>query len=154
MKRRLAIGGIVLLTAGAAFAQTPATSSGGKMGGGISQTLIHMEQQWTTASKASDIDALAPMIAGDFVQIDSDGTTHDKADVVARTKKAKWTTNEISDLKVMVHGDSAVVTGTWVGKGTDGMGRAVDARERWADTWVKSANGKWQVVASASAPIK
>ena len=27
-------------------------------------------------------------------------------------------------------------------------------QKRWADTWVKAANGKWQCVASASAPMK
>ena len=77
-----------------------------------------------------------------------------KSEVLARTKKAKWATNEIGDLKVMVHGDAAVVTGSWNGKGTDGDGKAIDAKERWADTWVKTSNGKWQCIASASAPMK
>jgi ketosteroid isomerase-like protein len=57
-------------------------------------------------------------------------------------------------MKVMVHGDAAVVTGSWTGKGTDADGKAIDAKERWADTWVKMRNGKWQCVASASAPMK
>jgi ketosteroid isomerase-like protein len=56
-------------------------------------------------------------------------------------------------MKVKVHGDAAIVTGTWVGKGTDGAGKSINAKERWADTWVKSG-GKWVCVASASAPIK
>jgi ketosteroid isomerase-like protein len=77
-----------------------------------------------------------------------------KAQVLARIKKGKWTVNQIDDLKVAVHGDAAVVTGSWVGKGTDGDGKAVDAKERWADTWVKTAGGKWPCVASASAPTK
>ena len=57
-------------------------------------------------------------------------------------------------MKVTVHGDSAIVTGTWTGKGTDGTGKAVDTKERWADTWIKMPNGKWQCVASASATMK
>ena len=52
--------------------------------------------------------------------------------------------SEISDLQVNSHGDSAIVTGTWVGKGVDGMGKPIDTKERWVDTWVKN-DGKWQV---------
>jgi hypothetical protein len=40
----------------------------------------------------------------------------------------------------------------WTGKGTSG-GKAIDGKERWADTRVKKA-GKWQCVVSASAPSK
>ncbi len=154
MKRLLATGAIVLVTFGVAVAQEPAKAGGGKAASSVVQALMDMENQWAKASKASDGDAIAPMLAEDFVALDSDGSMHGKADVVARTKKGKWVTNEIGDLKVMVHGDSAIVTGSWTGNGTDGAGRAVNAKERWADTWVKMPNGKWQCVASASAPIK
>ncbi len=41
-----------------------------------------------------------------------------------------------------------MVTGVWTGKGSDGAGKDVDARERWADTWVRMPGGK---VASSSA---
>jgi ketosteroid isomerase-like protein len=153
MKRLLVTGVIGLLTVGVALAQEGA-KSGAKAASGVAQALTDMENQWAKASKASDGDALAPLLAADFVMLDSDGSLHNKADVVARTKKAKWVTNEIADMKVVVHGDSAIVTGSWTGVGTDGAGKAVNAKERWADTWVKTAAGKWQCVASAAAPIK
>ena len=151
MKTVLAAGALVLFCAGVAGAQQPAPA---KAGAGVAQALIQMENQWAQASKAGNADALAPLLSEDFIALDSDGSLRGKAEVLARVKKAKWTTNEISDMKVTVHGDSAIVTGSWVGKGTDGTGKAIDAKERWADTWVKAANGKWQCVASASAPIK
>ncbi len=119
-----------------------------------SQALLDLENQWTAASKAGNGDAVGALLADNFVALDSDGTMHTKAEVVARTKKAKWATNAISDVQVTVHGDSAVVTGVWIGKGTSAIGKAVDARERWVDTWVKGANGRWQCVASASALTK
>ena len=77
-----------------------------------------------------------------------------KAQYVANTNKGKWQVSEVSDMKVQVHGNSAVVTGVWTGKGTDGPGKNVDGKERFADTWVKMADGKGQCVASASAPLK
>jgi ketosteroid isomerase-like protein len=150
MNRFLAAGVMVLLSVGVAVAQ----AGGGKPASPVAQAVIDLEHQWTKASKASNGDAVGLLLSDDFVALDSDGTLHSKAEVVARTKKAKWVTNEISDLKVTVHGDSAIVTGIWTGNGTDGTGKTVNAKERWADTWVKMANGKWLVVASAAAPSK
>ncbi len=154
MKQFFTAGVIVLLTLGSALAQEPAKAGSGKAAGTVTQALIDMENQWAKASKAGNADALAPMLADDFVTLDSDGSMRSKADTLARVKKAKWTTNEIGDLKVIVHGDTAVVTGSWTGKGTDGAGKAIDTKERWVDTWVKTGSGKWQCIASASAPVK
>ena len=142
-----------LLGVGMALAQEPAKAAPGK-GAGVAQALTDMETQWANASKAADGDAIAPMLAAEFVALDSDGSLHSKAEVIARTKKAKWVTNEISDVKVVVHGDTAIVTGSWTGNGTDGTGQAVNTKERWADTWMKTAGGKWQCIASASATMK
>ncbi len=155
MKRLLMVMATAALMLGIASAQETAKAPKGKMSGGdVAQTLINLENQWTKAAKESNGDAIAPLLADKWVTIDSDGTMHDKAEAVARAKKAKWETNEISDLKVMPYGNSAVVTGVWTGKGTDDTGKQVDTRERWADTWVKMPGGKWQCVASASAPMK
>jgi ketosteroid isomerase-like protein len=153
MKRFVAAAAIVLLPVGVAAARQAPKAAAGKAASPVVQALTDMENQWTKAAKAADGDAVGALLADDFVALDSDGTMHTKADVVARTKKAKWVTNEIGDLKVVVHGDSAIVTGSWTGKGTDGTGKTVDAKERWADTWVKMS-GKWLCVASASAPSK
>jgi len=121
--------------------------------GSVAQTLIDLENQWAKASKESNSDALAPLLSSAFVGVDSDGSIRDKATLLARVKKAKWTTSEISDMKVTMHGDSAIVSGTWAGKGIDSDGKSVNTRERWLDTWVKTG-GKWVCVASASAPLK
>jgi ketosteroid isomerase-like protein len=155
MKLVTATAAAFLLMAGMAFAQETAMASKAEMrtGSNVEQNLKDMENQWAKASLASDGEALTPMLSNDFVNIDSDGSVHNKAETIARTSKAKFQTSEISDLKVNTYGDSAVVTGTWTGKGVDGSGKPIDTKERWADTWVKN-DGKWQCVASASAPMK
>jgi ketosteroid isomerase-like protein len=51
-------------------------------------------------------------------------------------------------------GNTAIAGGAWQGKGTDGNGKAIDAHERWVDTWMKMPDGKWQCIATASAPAK
>jgi hypothetical protein len=53
-------------------------------------------------------------------------------------KGAKWDTNEISDVKVTSFGNTAIASGAWRGE----------------DTWMKMPSGKWQCIASASAPAK
>ena len=106
-----------------------------------------------TAAKASDGAAVGALLAENFIAIDSDGSMRTKAELVERTTKGKWTTTTLTDMKVVMHGNNTgIVTGVWTGVGTDGGGKAVDGRERWADTWVK-ADGKWRCVASASAPL-
>ncbi len=143
MKRLLTVASLILATGALSFAQS-----------GIDKTLMDLEAQWVKAALASKGEALAPLLAADFVSVQSDGRTATKAEYVAMTSKGKWQVSEVSDMKVQVHGNAAVVTGMWTGKGTDGMGKAVDAKERFADTWVKMPDGKWQCVASASAPMK
>jgi ketosteroid isomerase-like protein len=139
----LTVSSVMLAMCAVAFAQ-----------GSVDKTLMDLERQWVKAALASNGEALAPLLATDFVSVQSDGTTESKAQYVAKTTKGKWQVSEVSDMKVQVHGDSAVVTGVWTGKGTDGTGKAFDGKERFADTWVKMPDGKWQCVASASAPIK
>ena len=143
MKRLLTVASLILATGALSFAQS-----------GIDKTLMDLEAQWVKAALASKGEAVAPLLAADFVSVQSDGKTATKAEYVAMTSKGKWQVSEVSNMKVQVHGNAAVVTGMWTGKGTDGMGKAVDAKERFADTWVKMPDGKWQCVASASAPMK
>ncbi len=123
-------------------------------GGGVEQAITTMEQQWATDSKAGNSDALAPMLADNFVNMDSDGTMHTKAETLSRLKGAKWEVNQVSDIKVTTFGNTAIATGAWQGKGTDHAGKPVDAHEQWVDTWMKMPGGKWQCIASASTPAK
>ncbi len=143
MKRILAVAVAILASGAMALAQ-----------GGVEKAIMDLEHQWVKAGLASNGAALAPLLATDFVSLQSDGTMQTKTVFVANTSKAKWQVNAVSDMKVQVHGDSAVVIGIWTGKGTDGTGKAYDGRERFADTWVKMPDGKWQCVSSAGVTLK
>ena len=146
MKRMLV--GIALL------AMTLAAQAQKKSSGEVEQAITTMEQQWATDSKAGNADALSALLADNFINMDSDGTMHGKAETLSRVKSAKWEVNQISDVKVTTFGNTAIATGSWQGKGTDASGKAVDGREQWVDTWMKMPGGKWQCIASASTPTK
>ncbi len=125
-----------------------------KMGGGTEQAVAALEQKWIDAAMASNPELLAPLLADKFVNTDAQGKTIGKAESLAHIKAAKWQTNQISDVKVTVFGNTAIATGNWAGKGTDENGKPVDTHERWTDTWMKMSDGKWQCVASHSSTIK
>lgn len=132
------------------MAQTSHTKS--PAGVDIAETITRMEEQWATAAKEGDPDKVAPMLSEVFVEMDGEGGLYSKAQTLDRIKGDKWQVYELSDVKVTVHGNTAIATGAWHGKGTLANGKMVDEHERWLDTWLK--NGKWQCVASASAPAK
>jgi ketosteroid isomerase-like protein len=121
--------------------------------GGVEKAIAGMEQQWAAAGKMSNADAIAPLLADNFTNLNSDGTMMNKTQTLAMVKGAKWDSNEISDVKVTAFGNTAIATGAWQGKGM-ADGKAVDAHEHWVDTWMKMPGGKWQCIASASAPAK
>lgn len=125
-----------------------------KMSGGTEQAVAALEQKWTELGKASNADAVAPLMADKYLNTGSDGKTIGKAETLAHTKAAKWEVNEISDVKVTVFGNTAIATGNWKGKGTDENGKPVDTRERFTDTWMKMPGGNWQCIASHDSLIK
>jgi ketosteroid isomerase-like protein len=143
MKTLLAVASVMLAACTVSLAQ-----------GSVDNAVMDLERQWTKAALSGKAEAMAPLLAPDFVSVQADATMQTKAEYVAANTKSKWQVYDVSDMKVLVHGDSAVVIGVWTGKGTDASGKAVDTKERFSDTWVKMADGKWQCVVSASTSIK
>ena len=131
-----------------------AAQSKHKMSGGTEKAIAGYEQQWVDASKASNPQPVEGLLADNFVNTGSDGKVIGKAETLEHIKAAKWQTSQLSDVKVTVFGNTAIATGEWTGKGTDENGKPVDTHERWTDTWIKMAGGKWQCVASQGSTIK
>jgi ketosteroid isomerase-like protein len=114
----------------------------------VEKAIADLEQKWAAAQRDGKASVVAPMLAETFVNTDTDGRTSGKDKLLSNLKGGKWEHNAISDVKVMVYGNTAVATGAWAGKGVDGDGTKIDRRERWTDTWVKMPDGQWQCVAS------
>jgi ketosteroid isomerase-like protein len=119
--------------------------------GDIGETITHLEQQWASAAKANNPAPIALLLSEVFVEVDSTGQVLRRPEALERVKAGKWQVFEVGDVKVVVQGNVAIATGTWYGKGTLPDGKAIDAHERWLDTWHK--NGTWKCMASASAPV-
>jgi ketosteroid isomerase-like protein len=114
-----------------------------------------LETAWTEAYKERRIDLLSSLLAEDFVITIEDGSTFSKTGYISHSadSSVRVEVAELSDLKVRLHGDTAVVTGAYHEKGASN-GKAYEYHDRLTDVWMK-IGGKWRVVASHySVPLK
>jgi ketosteroid isomerase-like protein len=114
-----------------------------------------IELKWTESYKKRQVDILASLLADDFVITVEDGNTYGKTGYISHSAESSTHVEiaEMSELKVRMHGNTAVVTGAYHEKGLSG-GKPYEYHDRLTDVWMKNG-GKWQVVASHySVPMK
>ena len=111
-------------------------------------TVRALELKWTESYKERSIDILSSLLAEDFVITIEDGSIYSKAGYISHSAdgSTKVQVAELSDLKVRMHGDTAIVTGAYHERG-ESNGKPYEYHDRLTDVWMKSG-GKWQVVAS------
>ena len=88
------------------------------------------------------------LLADDFIITIEDGRTFSKSGYIALNGNStvRVEVSEMSDLKIRLHGNTAVVTGAYHEKGT-AQGKPYEYQDRFTDVWTKIA-GQWQVLAS------
>lgn len=110
--------------------------------------VVALEKKWTAAYKQRDVGILSSLLAEDFVITVEDGSTYGKLGYISHSadSSVRVEVADLSDLRVRVHGNVAVVTGAYHESGTS-KGKPYEYRDRLTDVWVKSPAG-WQVIAS------
>jgi len=142
----------LILIACLIFASGASSFGQGKSEG---DTVRALELKWTESYKQRSIDILSSLLADEFVITVEDGNVYSKTGYISHTADSKVQVDvaEMSDLKVRIHGTTAIVTGAYHEKGVS-EGKPYEYHDRLTDVWIKSA-GKWQVVASHySVPYK
>ena len=111
-------------------------------------TIRALEMKWSESYKQRSIDILSSLLADDFVITIEDGSIFSKAGYITHSAdpSTRVQVAELSDLKVRMHGDTAIVTGAYHEKG-ESNGKRYEYHDRLTDVWMKTG-GKWQVVAS------
>jgi ketosteroid isomerase-like protein len=122
---------------------------------GAASQVRKLEEKWTAAYKERNIDILSSLLTEDFLITVEDGNTYSKAGYI--THSADPTVHvevaELSDLRVRIRGNVAVVTGAYHEKGTSNR-KPYEYHDRLTDVWVKVGNS-WRVLASHySVPLK
>ncbi len=110
--------------------------------------ILALESKWNDAYKQGDIATMNSLLAKDFIITVEDGTTFSKAGYIAHCGDPdnRVLVSEMSDLKVRLHGNTAVVTGAYHEKGTT-SGKPYEYHDRLTDVWML-LDGRWQVVVS------
>ena len=122
---------------------------------GEAAKIVALEKKWTDAYKHRDISILSSLLAEDFVITVEDGSTYGKSGYITHSADPAVHVDvaELSELRVRLHGNTAVVTGAYHEKGNSN-GKPYEYHDRLTDVWMKSG-GRWQVIASHySVPLK
>jgi hypothetical protein len=119
-----------------------------KGNGGATQALLDLENQWVEALMKSDAATLDSIFIDTYVDTDEQSHRDDKQGVLSVLKSGdlKIASIKLSDMRVFVYGDAAIVTGSSSQVGNF-RGQPLAARIIFTDTFVKK-NGKWVAVAS------
>jgi ketosteroid isomerase-like protein len=114
-----------------------------------------LENKWADSYKHRKIELLSSLLAEDFVITVEDGSTYSKPGYITHSADPSVLVEvaELSDLKVHMHANIAVVTGEYHEKGRQNA-KAYEYNDRLTDVWLKN-DGTWQVISSHySVPVK
>lgn len=119
------------------------------------QAIIKLEHELSHAY-VKDVAALEKILADDWVFIGAEGEVRTKSQEIGDLKSGalKLTALSAEDMKVRVYGKSAVVTGIYEVKGTQG-GKDIGGRFRFTDVLVRKKD-VWRLVSThaSQAPAK
>ena len=145
--------GVVVAAAFFLVTATAMPARGQGAGPSVEDQLKKMEKDRAAAVVKGDVATLEKLTSDDYILINANGQLSDKPTTMnnIKTGNIKLTANDVSDLKVRVYGNTAVVTGKSNAKGSIG-GRELKGPVMFTRVYVKN-NGKWQSVAFQQTPI-
>ena len=154
MRRFATLGAFVLAASALVSAQAPEARTALPPTQDTEAVLMKIERDAAAALMKKDFAGFAGVFSEDAVFTGPDGAVQTKAQLLADLKSGSLAIEStvISDIKVRVFGEAAVVTYTTTDKGQY-KGRDISGRYRWTDTFVRRG-GKWQVVAGQGTPIQ
>jgi ketosteroid isomerase-like protein len=113
----------------------------------VEDELKKFEQDRATATVKGDVATLEKQTADDYTFINFNGKMADKSRMIDnfKTGRTKLTSNDVSDMKVRVYGNTAVMTGKADLAGTI-EGKETEQEVIFTRVFVKKGGG-WQTVA-------
>jgi ketosteroid isomerase-like protein len=114
-----------------------------------------LELKMLDCYKHRQVEVFAAVLDEDFVITFEDGSTYSKTGYLSYSASSSTHVElaDISEMKIRIHGDTAVATGVYHEKGVDNL-RTYDYHDRFTDVWMKKS-GKWRLVAAHySVPTK
>lgn len=114
----------------------------------VEQALIKLEEDWAKAYLAKDVNALGRIEADGWICTTWEGEVFGRAEDMTDLETGNYAATDfkVEDLKVLVYGDTAVVSGRQTEKATY-KGKDASGTFRITDTWIRR-DGQWQCIAS------
>jgi len=114
--------------------------------GKAEEELLKLEEAFADAIVKNDLEGIGRLVADEWIIIDPNGETADRARFLEVIKSGALTHDmmESEDFRVRVYADAAVVTAITSTKGKF-MGQEFSTRERATDVFVRR-DGRWQCV--------
>lgn len=115
---------------------------------GDSASIRALELKLADCYRTREVQVFASILDDDFVITFEDGSTYSKTGYLAYSTSSttKVDVVEIPEMKIRLHGDTAVVTGVYHEKGEDNR-EPYDYHDRFTDAWMKKS-GKWRLIAA------
>lgn len=144
MKRSIIISVILILCGSMAY---------GQKAGPVEEMLKSIEQSISNSIVSRKTADFERYVADTAFFTDPGGRILTKKDVIGllNSDTLKFESSTQSELKIMVMGDTAVVTYMSTDKGMFGT-QDISGKYRWTDTFVK-IKGKWMLIAAQGTPI-
>jgi hypothetical protein len=126
----------------------------GKKGGDVEQQIIDLSDKGREAALKADTSFLEQHTTDDYTVITGSGAVLTKSEAIQMRKNGdvKYSAIDVSDKKVRVHGNTAILTATANIKGTM-KNNDMSGTYRIAQVWVKQG-GKWRVANMQSTKVQ
>jgi hypothetical protein len=130
------------------FASGQSPKRSGTQSGEVEEILRGIEQEIVNSLLKRDPSANQRYLSDDVILTTPEGVVNDKKQTIADviSSDLKLLSSRISDMKVRLYGDTAILTYRTTDSGTY-RGNKIDGQHRWTETFVRR-NGNWQIVAS------
>ena len=156
MKQLLLWAGVFVLALQPAMGQTAdkAPKEKDKKGGSVAEQIEKLSDEGREAALKGDVSFLENNTADDYTAIGGTGNVMSKSDAIQMRKSGdvKYSAIDVSDKKVRVYGDTAVLTATADLKGTV-KDKDISGKYRIGQVWVKQG-GKWKIAHMQSTKVQ
>jgi ketosteroid isomerase-like protein len=148
-RRVFAVGLLLFLFAAPLFARLPRAQKHE-----VRHEIDQLEEQWRTAILKGDINTMNSLLADDYMAITPTGTLQTKQESLANLRSGSFhvTTLDVSDRKVRIYGDTAVVTSVADVQATTPDG-ALSGAYRYTRVYVRDPQGIWKIVSFEASRI-
>ena len=110
MKARKGFHAIVSCAMAAVAAGVPAAQPSTSVESDRAQ-IVALEQRWLNAIRNGDRHSLETILADDFIDINTNGQMRDRTEAISRAAAPPGSMQTITQLRVRVHGDTAIANG-------------------------------------------